>query len=202
MTTALNDTPAAPAFTTPAFTTLDAGPWRYHADPAAAQHVHRYFVESDAGSPDVRLYINGNFGNDAERAEYGQALAQALNGLARSPAGAPGLAAGTRQLEALRSLASMAGSFPSELSPNHPEVLEAHAALAAANETARQVQAAREDDGNFNTGNEDLDLLLGLTEDMARGHANMDTGMLWLTTLERVKTQLAPAAPPAPPANS
>jgi hypothetical protein len=177
------------------FAALDAGPWHYHTEPQAAEHVHRYFVESSACSPDVRLYINGNFGDASEIAAYGQALAQALNGLAR---GTPVLAAGTRQLDALRSLAGMASSFPTELSKSHPEVVEAFAALAAAEDTAAQVQAHKEADGNFNTGHEDLDLLLGLTEDMALGHANMDTGMLWLDVLGRLQAQLGVKTPPAP----
>lgn len=55
----------------------------------------------------------------------------------------------------------------------------------------------RGDDANYNTGHADLDLLLGLTEDMALGHGNMDTGMLWMTVLERLQVSLGvPSAEP------
>lgn len=60
----------------PAF---DKGPWTYRMDPKASAHVARYFVESDDFSHDVRLYINGDFGDDADRRAYGEALARTLN---------------------------------------------------------------------------------------------------------------------------
>jgi hypothetical protein len=48
-------------------------------------------------------------------------------------------------------------------------------------------------DGNFNTGDGELDLLLGLTEDLATGNGNMDTGLWWLEVLGRVKNRLVAA---------
>lgn len=60
------------------FALCDAGPWRYMAEPDAPEFVHRYFLESASGH-DVRLYINGNFGDDDERRLYGEALAAQLN---------------------------------------------------------------------------------------------------------------------------
>lgn len=44
----------------------------------------------------------------------------------------------------------------------------------------------------FNTGDDDLNLLLGLTADIALGKANMDTGVWWLATLEKVQARLIP----------
>lgn len=50
-----------------------------------------------------------------------------------------------------------------------------------------------EDGGHeFTTGDDDLDLLLGLTTDIADDNANMDTGVWWLQMLETVKARLAP----------
>lgn len=50
-----------------------------------------------------------------------------------------------------------------------------------------------EDGGHeFTTGDDDPDLLLGLTTDIADDGANMDTGVWWLQTLETVKARLAP----------
>lgn len=53
--------------------------------------------------------------------------------------------------------------------------------------------APKSPDGNFKTGDEDLDLLLGLTEDMATGNGNMDTGLWWSEVLGRVKLKLGAA---------
>lgn len=61
-------------------TSFDKGPWRYQTDSKASTHVGRYFIESDDFAHDVRLYINGDFGNDEDRRRYGEALAAALNG--------------------------------------------------------------------------------------------------------------------------
>jgi hypothetical protein len=65
---------------------------------------------------------------------------------------------------------------------------------------AQTATLTRGDDGNYNTGDQDLDLLLGLTDDMVQGNANMDTGLLWMSTLERLQTKLGVPAVPATPA--
>jgi hypothetical protein len=54
-------------------------------------------------------------------------------------------------------------------------------------------------DGNFDTGDQALDLLLGLTEDMTLGKCNMDSGLLWHDTMGAIVTRLQ--APPAPSAS-
>lgn len=59
---------------------FDKGHWHYRTAPKASTHVGRYFIESDDSTHDVRLYINGDFGNDEDRRCYGEALAAALNG--------------------------------------------------------------------------------------------------------------------------
>ena len=64
---------------------FDKGPWAYRTDPKAATHVGRYFVESDDFKHDVRLYINGDFGNDDDRRRYGEALATTLNRARNAP---------------------------------------------------------------------------------------------------------------------
>lgn len=219
----------------PAFLELDRGPWRYSSDSPQATSGHEHFVESD-DFPDVRLYINGNFGGNEERATYGNALALALNNVHAAVTHVDVARVAQRQLDALKSLAMMAGTFANELSKDHPDVVEAFAALEAAKdlpvaplvlETDAAVSAAivpfeeraaesreramlaeivewralaaaqtkantmtRGADSNYNTGNADLDLLLGLTDDMVQGNANMDTGMLWMSVLERVQASL------------
>lgn len=56
--------------------------WRYRTDLANPDFACRYFVESDSpGDHDVRLYINGNFADDAQRGVYGRLLETKLNGL-------------------------------------------------------------------------------------------------------------------------
>lgn len=58
-----------------------------------------------------------------------------------------------------------------------------------------------EDGGHeFNTGDRGLDLLLGLTTDIADDNANMDTGVWWLQTLEEIKARLSAHPPQAPQA--
>lgn len=226
----------------PTLLDLDQGPWRYHAGPAQGS-TRGPFVESSS-APDVRLSLSGNFGNDAERATYGIALAAALNSVYAASQHLQDAGVGHRQLEALDSLAKVASTFANELSAGHPDVVEAFAALKAAEtskaalfqpksevpwahaivpyeerlssnpshgaggarEAAMQAELAewralaqaqaraanmtRGADSNYNTGFPDLDLLLGLTEDMVTGNANMDTGLLWLATLERVRATL------------
>lgn len=63
----------------PASVPFDKGPWHYRLDPKANQHAHRYFVESSDFSHDVRLYIDGHFADDEQRAAYGKALVYLLN---------------------------------------------------------------------------------------------------------------------------
>jgi hypothetical protein len=61
---------------------------------------------------------------------------------------------------------------------------------------ANQPPALSKDaDGNYKTGDDDLDLLLGLTEDMALGRARMDTAMWWHDTLRKVTDRLQASAP-------
>jgi hypothetical protein len=56
--------------------------------------------------------------------------------------------------------------------------------------------SVRSQDGNYTTGDDDLDLLLSLTDDMSSGKAGHDGAVWWLSTLEKVKTRLQqPAAP-------
>ena len=233
----------------PSLLELDRGPWRYGSDSPAATSGHSHFVESD-DFPDVRLYINGNFGGDQERSAYGTALARALNNVHAAVTHLDVARVAQRQLDALNSLAMMASTFANELSKEHPDVVEAFAALEAAKDLPAAPRAlepsapvlpaivpfedrlaeqppgspaeARERamqeeivewrardaaqrkantmtrgaDGNYNTGHADLDLLLGLTDDMVQGNANMDTGLLWMSVLERVQANLgvAPSA--------
>lgn len=227
----------------PTLLELDRGPWRYGSDSPATTSGHSHFVESD-DFPDVRLYINGNFGNDEERATYGNSLALALNNVHAAVAHLDVARVAQRQLDALKSLAMMASTFANELSKDHPDVVEAFAALEAAKdlpaaplvlepsapalpaivpfedrvaghshgsaaearERAMQEEIVewrarggaqrkantmtRGADGNYNTGHADLDLLLGLTDDMVQGNANMDTGLLWMSVLERIQASL------------
>lgn len=58
---------------------FDKGPWRYWTEPMADQHVHRYFIESADFHHDVRLYVNGDFADDASRAKYAAGLVAKLN---------------------------------------------------------------------------------------------------------------------------
>lgn len=56
----------------------------------------------------------------------------------------------------------------------------------------------KDEHGNFQTGDERLDLLLGLTEDICEGRGNMDTALLWMSTLEGLVVKLqSPEAKPA-----
>jgi len=48
----------------------------------------------------------------------------------------------------------------------------------------------------FTLEDPDLNMLVNLAADMAQGRANMDTGVLWLETLEKVRARLAPQAQP------
>jgi hypothetical protein len=57
----------------------DAGPWRYGTHPDNPLFALRYYLESDDSTHDVRLYINGDFADDAQRKQYGEALAASLN---------------------------------------------------------------------------------------------------------------------------
>ncbi len=57
----------------------DCGPWIYVSDPEAEAFVHRSFLESVHGPHDVRLYVNGNFGDEEQRAAYAAMLATKLN---------------------------------------------------------------------------------------------------------------------------
>lgn len=85
---------------------FDAGPWRYHQRPEESEHLYRYFVESGDFGHDVRLYVNGDFADDIERAVYGHALADTLNARAAASAksAADGLAAGDDLVPLLRQL--------------------------------------------------------------------------------------------------
>jgi len=74
-------------------------------------------------------------------------------------------------------------------------VAEKIAALAKA---ISEAEVPKSPDGNYHTGDEDLDLLLGLTEDMAEGRGNMDVGMLWVSVLERVMRKLKDASAKEP----
>lgn len=246
MTTTRHPSAGQAAEHVPSLLELDRGPWRYGFDSPATTSGHSHFVESD-DFPDVRLYINGNFGSDEERATYGRAVALALNNVHAAVAHIDVARVAQRQLDALKSLAMMASSFANELSKDHPDVVEAFAALetakdlpaaplaletivlalaaivpfedrvagltngtaAEARERAMQEEIAewraraaaqakantmtRGADGNYNTGHADLDLLLGLTDDMVQGNANMDTGLLWMSVLERIQTSLGVA---------
>lgn len=59
---------------------MDAGPWYYHAEPSKEGHdVYRHYLESDDFTHDVRLYLSGDFGDEAERERYAQALLAKLN---------------------------------------------------------------------------------------------------------------------------
>jgi hypothetical protein len=229
-----------PNLTSRDFVELDRGPWAYGFDSPELTSGHKHFVESQ-DFPDVRLYINGNFGCDTERESYGTALAAALNSVHAAITYHQAGRVAQRQLDALKSLAMMASSFPNELSKEHPDVVEAFAALNDAADIpsrpfalkeapafvqpyeqllatsadspdptvreramlaeiaawraqdAARTQAdtlTRGADGNYNTGHADLDLLLGLTDDMVAGNANMDTGILWMTVLERIQDSL------------
>lgn len=61
-----------------------------------------------------------------------------------------------------------------------------------ARENMARVRKVENGGHEFTTGDDDLDLLLGLTTDIADDNANMDTGVWWLQTLETVKARLAP----------
>lgn len=86
-------------------------------------------------------------------------------------------------------LADYDKAFP-ERAPHEPYALYTHP----------QQPSATGGDGEtvqFNTGDDDLDLLLGLAVDIEQGRANMDTGIWWLQVLDRVKERLtAPASQP------
>ena len=56
-------------------TVKENGPW--HAGICSDRSAH--FVESDDFEHDVRLYIDGDFGSDADRALYAQEIARRLN---------------------------------------------------------------------------------------------------------------------------
>jgi hypothetical protein len=58
---------------------FDGGGWYYKTE-LRSPLATRYFVESGESGPDVRLYINGNFGDDDDRRKYGERLAAFLNG--------------------------------------------------------------------------------------------------------------------------
>lgn len=62
---------------------VENGPWRYQANPKAPEFVHRHFLESADSRNDVRLYISGNFADDAQRRAYGEMLAERLNQASR-----------------------------------------------------------------------------------------------------------------------
>lgn len=61
----------------------------------------------------------------------------------------------------------------------------------------QEPSVSKDNEGNFTTGDSELDLLLGLTEDMVSGNANMDTGLWWSSTLSQVKARLTRSAPSA-----
>lgn len=74
-------------------------------------------------------------------------------------------------------------------------VIEADIAHAVFDELNKHYKSVSPDDkkdkdGNFNTGDDQIDLLLGLTEDMVLGNANMDTGIHWIETLNKLKQRL------------
>lgn len=58
---------------------FDHGPWRYVARPGADQLILRYYLESADFHHDVRLYLNGDFADDASRALYAAGLVAKLN---------------------------------------------------------------------------------------------------------------------------
>ena len=58
---------------------VEIGPWRYGAESKAVESVHRHFLESADFTHDVRLYISGDFVDEAQRQAYGEMLAERLN---------------------------------------------------------------------------------------------------------------------------
>lgn len=56
---------------------LDRGPWR--ACKESEDSVKGVFIESDDFTHDVRLYVNGDFANSAQRLAYAETLANFLN---------------------------------------------------------------------------------------------------------------------------
>lgn len=55
----------------------DKGPWR--ARSSGSGDAKRWFLESDDFTHDVRLYLNGDFADDAQRQAYLDDLARRLN---------------------------------------------------------------------------------------------------------------------------
>lgn len=162
----------------------DKGTWRYQTAPGL-EFASRYFIESSDSTHDVRLYINGNFADDAAREQYGAALADRFNAVVGQAEAQPS------DLQMPVQWEERIAQYPDRQAAEYVDAAK-DAELAELRAILKRLRspAPKSEDGNFHTQDNDLDLLLGLTEDFGSGNANGDTAMLWMAALERVKIKM------------